>query len=1097
MLGKLFNKANVTQQANIPEVTRGFDADGISYSVVPIAATEWLASPHTSGVHAGLGALLAQLLDDGYGASTSERVHLPWVDVYRLMRDDAYAHSLQLLDLPPMSDLRPVLNSRGALGDADFSILVSGWVDATGAPASPPKLTGPIASYGARQLLLNAAAWHLLGKVAAFHQRSAADRNPEHHRKTWGEMRKDAQVAQAPLSDFLKKTIVLTPDKLHLDLRKAGEGEGKTVEVSPTFSEAPARWLEMFDRMPGVPERYEIPDGQELVHVVVPPEVRTVLSEIKRMPGRRVSGSRAEAFVRNPYALLGDEAAAVIDAEDFEQTREAANLGFQRFIPTVRRDAAGHIEQVVLLVEQISDDAVASEEIVFSSPEPLQRFIDKLAERMAREFQCCFWEGYELEILGDTPGHLEQLRQTLDEWLAPQRLTMAEVFDLSLYSERVEGFGAEKDFYSPFITRKNDDEGWFPDNVLFGFELKSESGSPLIKVPMDVSRVAELSYLVEDAIKSGQPSVVIPGCSEPLPIQDVQQLLVTFQKTLEKVKQGDFKPEDNDKPARVERQHLVVKANIDTLDYTEGRSGVLQHSMDTPPDMPSSLKPGRHLKEHQRIGLSWLQHLWRLSPTYCRGCLLADDMGLGKTIQLLSFMAHCLESDAELDPILVVAPVALLENWKEEIDKFFVAGAMPIMTLYGRSLAEKRLPKNRMDQDLLEQGITSLLRRDWLGDARVVLTTYETLRDLEFALAAQRWSIMICDEAQKIKNPNAMVTRAAKKQNVRFRIACTGTPVENTLTDLWCLFDYVQPGLLGSLSQFGRQYRKPIEAETGEEQQRIEELRKIIEPQLLRREKKDVARDLPSKLVDPSCRNLPISSKQRALYGQALAAFRQREDDNTSAHLGLLQFLRRLCSDPMIEDVYAADRASVADILMHSPKMTWLLQALREVHARNEKAIVFCEFRDLQRTLQRCIASTFNMQVDIINGDTSSSADHAASRQKRIRAFQEKPGFGAIVLSPLAVGFGVNIQAANHVIHFTRTWNPAKEDQATDRAYRIGQTRDVMVYYPTIVADDFVTFDQKLDQLLDWKRGLSQDMLNGTGELSVADFIDLEGGMKA
>jgi len=155
--------------------------------------------------------------------------------------------------------------------------------------------------------------------------------------------------------------------------------------------------------------------------------------------------------------------------------------------------------------------------------------------------------------------------------------------------------------------------------------------------------------------------------------------------------------------------------------------------------------------------------------------------------------------------------------------------------------------------------------------------------------------------------------------------------------------------------------------------------------------------------------------------------------------------------------------------------------------------IVFCEFRSLQRTLQRCIASTFGIHVDVIIGDTSAAADHAASRQKRIRAFQEKPGFGVIVLSPLAVGFGVNIQAANHVVHFTRTWNPAKEDQATDRAYRIGQERDVVVYYPVVVADDFVTFDQKLDQLLDWKRGLSSDMLNGTGEISVSDFLNLQG----
>ncbi|MBF0143206.1 MAG: restriction endonuclease [Magnetococcales bacterium] len=153
--------------------------------------------------------------------------------------------------------------------------------------------------------------------------------------------------------------------------------------------------------------------------------------------------------------------------------------------------------------------------------------------------------------------------------------------------------------------------------------------------------------------------------------------------------------------------------------------------------------------------------------------------------------------------------------------------------------------------------------------------------------------------------------------------------------------------------------------------------------------------------------------------------------------------------------------------------------------------MVFCEFRDLQRTLQRVVTERFGVTPDIINGDTSASSGAANSRQKRIKAFQERGGFGVIILSPLAVGFGVNIQAANHVIHFTRTWNPAKEDQATDRAYRIGQSRDVHVYYPVVVAKDFLTFDAKLDALLEWKRGLSTDMLNGTGELTPADFGDL------
>jgi hypothetical protein len=165
-----------------------------------------------------------------------------------------------------------------------------------------------------------------------------------------------------------------------------------------------------------------------------------------------------------------------------------------------------------------------------------------------------------------------------------------------------------------------------------------------------------------------------------------------------------------------------------------------------------------------------------------------------------------------------------------------------------------------------------------------------------------------------------------------------------------------------------------------------------------------------------------------------------------------------------------------------------LIDKLIEIKRDHEKAIVFCEFREIQRLLQHYIAEAVGFRADIINGDTIASATHIASRQKRIKAFQDQAGFGVMILSPVAVGFGVNIQAANHVIHYTRTWNPAKEDQATDRAYRIGQKKDVFVYYPTVYADDFATFDIKLDQLLSYKRTLAEDMLNGSGDVRPGGF---------
>jgi hypothetical protein len=172
-----------------------------------------------------------------------------------------------------------------------------------------------------------------------------------------------------------------------------------------------------------------------------------------------------------------------------------------------------------------------------------------------------------------------------------------------------------------------------------------------------------------------------------------------------------------------------------------------------------------------------------------------------------------------------------------------------------------------------------------------------------------------------------------------------------------------------------------------------------------------------------------------------------------------------------------------------APKLDWLLSTLTQIRSKGEKAIIFCEFREIQRLLQHYIELEFGFRPDIINGDSAAAASHSASRQKRIKAFQQRDGFGVIILSPVAVGFGVNIQRANHVIHYTRTWNPAKEDQATDRAYRIGQEKNVYVYYPVVHAEDFTTFDVKLDQLLTFKRKLAEDMLNGAGDVAPGDFV--------
>ena len=246
--------------------------------------------------------------------------------------------------------------------------------------------------------------------------------------------------------------------------------------------------------------------------------------------------------------------------------------------------------------------------------------------------------------------------------------------------------------------------------------------------------------------------------------------------------------------AKRERKELLHRANVESVEYHETRAELLQFDPTRKPLIPARLKSETILMEHQEIGIAWMQNLLeQQSPHFCGGAVLADDMGLGKTLQLLTVIAWILEKYPTCDPILIVAPVSLLENWKNEANTFFKPDTFKILALYGSALSGLRETPSNIEEQLRTEGLVKFLKPNWLGESKVVLTTYETLRDLEFSFAATRWSLMVCDEAQKIKNPAAMVTRAAKKQNVAFKIACTGTPVENSLADLWCLFDYIQP----------------------------------------------------------------------------------------------------------------------------------------------------------------------------------------------------------------------------------------------------------------------------------------------------------------
>lgn len=1065
-----------------------------------------LRSGHGQALKAqGLGSVLRQMLDDGLAQELLEEEYLlTWDSFFEACRIPAYEGLADVLELAAPTPLRPVLISRGALVDQDFAIRLSHWVDPHGQDTSP-EYEGAVLQLGRHTQRMSREHWELFKAVRDFAQRPSQQRTEHANRLAWGRIRRQAVAAHAVLSDFLVKTIVLTPEHLDLAFRKSESVSDDTViEVMPSFEEAPKGWLTQFDRLSHVPNRYDLPmnDGG-LVQVVISPAVRTVLEQVKRLPGRRIAGSRAQAFLLNPFATLGEAASQVIDEAQFEQAKADAGLVLERFTPVINRDSSGFVSKMGLCIEPIDVERLTPAEVLPLSDDALKRFIGRLEYALKQGHPLVFWEGRELEVLPEAEEHLKALRFALEQRSMPRVLvTYDQVHDLSAYSARIEGVAVDKPYYCACIAKKKEEEGtdWFPQNVCPMIAYTPEGSKEPIAIAVNDQAIETLRTCAIDAERTGQTQISLAWLPKPIKVDEAKQIVHTFSQVLEEIKKCTFDPEKHKRPSVAKTQKtLVLRPNIDALDYDEQRKAAL-HIQQDEPRVPKAISALVELLPYQRQGVARLQYLFSLQKTHnVRGMVLADDMGLGKTFQLLTLMASILEEDPASKPMLVVAPVSLLENWKEEAEKFY-PGTFNILTAYGQALGRLRVARDCIDERLrVEDGLVKFLKPGWVGDAKLVLTTYETLRDLEFSFAAVHWSVMVCDEAQRIKNPAAMVTRAAKKQNTDFKIACTGTPVENTLTDLWCLFDFVQPGLLGALHQFGRLYRRPIEISDRDQEgkRRVEELRQRIAPQILRRTKLEVAKDLEKGLkkkivVKEGCR-LPLSTTQRQLYAKAIEDFQQRMNPGACTpfknHLGLLHYLKLVCTDPRRYGLTVFSKAeSLAQYRQAAPKLDWLLTQLRCIEAQSEKVIIFCEFRDIQCLLQHYIAQALGFEADIINGDTTVSEASALSRQKRIKLFQARPGFGVIILSPVAVGFGVNIQAANHVIHYTRTWNPAKEDQASDRAWRIGQSKDVFVYCPIVAAEDFTTFDVKLDQLLERKRSLAGDMLNGCPDISGTDF---------
>ncbi|WUJ83683.1 DEAD/DEAH box helicase [Streptomyces sp. NBC_00377] len=464
-------------------------------------------------------------------------------------------------------------------------------------------------------------------------------------------------------------------------------------------------------------------------------------------------------------------------------------------------------------------------------------------------------------------------------------------------------------------------------------------------------------------------------------------------------------------------------------------------------EQPAALRAT--LRDYQRRGLDWLARTTALGL----GCCLADDMGLGKTVTLIALHLHRQTDATAAGPTLVVCPTSLMGNWQREIERF--APDTPVRRFHG--------PRRDLEA---------------LADGEVVLTTYGTLRSDAGRLGEVAWGLVVADEAQHVKNPYSATARALRTIGARARVALTGTPVENNLSELWAILDWTTPGLLGRLGTFRTRYARAVE--NGADPAAAERLGRLVGPFLLRRRKSDpgIAPELPPKTETD--RPVALTTEQRGLYEavvrETLAAIAEADDmARRGLIVKLLTGLKQICNHPA--QYLKEDRPRTAG---RSGKLELLDELLGTLLSEGAGVLVFTQYVRLARLLEQHLALR-GVPTQFLHGGVP-----VAEREAMVRRFQdgEVPVF---LLSLRAAGTGLNLTRAEHVVHYDRWWNPAVEAQATDRAYRIGQTRPVQVH--RLIAEG--TVEDRIAEMLRRKQDLADAVL-GAGEAALTELTDAE-----
>jgi SNF2-related domain/Helicase conserved C-terminal domain/Restriction endonuclease len=598
----------------------------------------------------------------------------------------------------------------------------------------------------------------------------------------------------------------------------------------------------------------------------------------------------------------------------------------------------------------------------------------------------------------------------------------------------------------------------------------------------------ELLYFwreAHEARRSGVGTVDFHGSS----ILVDEPFIRTLDELIERVTPP--KPRPKGEPPSL-RRFLLIYTNENEVEYDEP-SPAERRDVEKALTLPRSLKKDIALKDHQRDGIAWLQRNFLLRR---HGCLLADDMGMGKTLQVLAFLAWLIErgeicpgsENPEVppwDPILVVAPLILLdsETWLNDARTFFEAeGAnfQPWLVLHGPAIERLKRPGATGQETAVGEPVLDVEK---LRQFRLVLTNYETIVNYQFSFAQLKahWSVVVTDEAQEFKVPSTKRSHALKALAPRFRIACTGTPVETRLLDVWNIFDFLQPGhLLASAAEFTKVYERPAEERTDDGGLDLTDLKERLrfgrdDAFVIRREKTSL-NGLPEKHeYELRC---DLSPEQRQWHVDVLQ--RARAGGTENHPFTLIDILMKVYQHPALVPHY--DPVPLTEAVDRCPKLGALLDCLDKIRAVGEKALIFTRSLGTQQLLANALRDRFGIDVVPVNGATPRRGTTRVTKVTRasiLRGFRESRGFNVSILSPDVAGIGLTLTEANHVIHYGRWWNPATESQATDRAYRIGQTRDVHVYYP-IATDpqrEFETFDEKLHALLCRRRRLAAEFL--------------------